>query len=571
MKIMGINHDTLISSSALIVDGEVVAAIPEERLNRQKKYRNFPEKSFKYCLNANNLNIQDLDCITQSWNPGIHMEKFHPMASGHRRYRHEILYSIPDHILGIAGRPEVNYIEQNLVINNSKISILYLDHHLCHAANAFYLSPHTEAAILTVDGRGEKITAGMYVGKNNRIEQLNEVLFPESLGSFYSTFTEYLGFKPENDEWKVMALSAMAPYNNEYTPIVRKSIKFIEETGGFELDLSLFKEHVYELPHYYTDKFIKLFGLPRQPSEPITEKHYKIAAAMHCITEEILTKMLDNLYEKTKLDSVCCSGGIFMNSVFNGKVLRKTKFKNCFISSCPDDSGLSIGGALYAYHDIFKKTKRYSQKHNYYGPEFNDEKIFEIIKKFNLEKLTSKPNNLSKTVAKLLRDQHLVGWFQGKMEFGQRALGNRSILADPRDSKMKDIINAAVKYREGFRPFAPAILEDKIDEYFDIDENVTVPFMEKVYKFKDEVKKKIPAVVHDDGSGRLQGVSKETNPKFYLLINEFYKLTQIPVLLNTSFNLNGEPIVCSPEDAIRTFSTCGLTDLAIGSYLISKP
>jgi carbamoyltransferase len=571
MIVAGLNYDMLISAAAIVVDGAVVAATPEERLNRQKRYRNFPAQALQYCLDTAGISLSEVDCVAQSWNPGIHMEKYHPLASGHRRFRHEHLSAVPDHLMGFLGRPKLHYIRETLhAEDGAELDIYFLEHHYCHAACAFFPSGFDEAAVLTVDGRGERDTSCFFVARGGEIELLHSVAFPDSLGSFYSTFTEFLGFRPESDEWKVMALSAMAPYENAFTPLVRDTVA-LHADGGFAIDRAYYKEHVFELPHYYSPSFIDRFGAPRTDEEPITERHCELAAAMQCVAEEVLVHMLTSLHERTGLDRVCLSGGSFMNSVANGKIIARTPFKESFIGPYPDDSGLSIGSALYASHCLLDAPVQTPvQTHNYYGPAYTDDEISAAISRCGLDALATRPADISHAAAELIAGGHLVGWFQGRMEFGQRALGNRSILADPTDPATKDRVNLAVKYREAFRPFAPAILADRATDYFHCPGTAKVPFMERVYSFREEVRDQLPAVVHADGSGRLQTVERETNPLFHELISHFASLKGVPIVLNTSFNLNGEPVVCAPEDAVRTFMSCGLTHLAIGPYLLSK-
>lgn len=569
MKILGINHDMYITSAALIVDGKIMSAVAEERFNREKQSRRFPANAINYCLQNSNLKITDIDYIANSYNPSSHLNKFNPIFSNSRRSRYDYLYSIPDNLLNLfPKRPlESEFMSQEHKFDKYNLKIYFINHHLCHAANGFYLSPFNEASILTADGRGENDTATFSYGKKNKIETLNNMKIPHSLGSFYSTFTSFLGFKPDSDEWKVMALSSYGSKSNNIYKKLKKLIEF-KSNGTFELDTNYFSEINHEMPEYYSENFLKLLGKPRKKNDNITNKHYEIAAAMQQVTEDILFHMCDKLYNLTKSNNLVLSGGSVMNSVFNGKILENSSFKNLFISSAPDDSGLSIGAGLALYNHILGKKKRFVQTHNYYGPEFSNQRIKKILDELKIKYLYSK--NIEKYAANALSNGKLIAWFQGRMEFGQRALGNRSILADPRNKNMKKIINKAIKFRESFRPFAPAILIDHVKNYFEIDGNQQVPFMEKVLKIKKHKQKDIPAVTHKDGSGRLQTVDKKNNQKFYSLINEFYKLTSIPVVLNTSFNVNNEPIVCTPQDAIRNFNTCGLDILIMGNYIITK-
>ena len=569
MKILGINHDMFITSAAIIEDGKVIAAIAEERLTREKRSRKFPINSINYCLSEAGCSLDDIDYIANAYNPAAHFEKFHPIFSNNRRFRSDYLYSVPDNLFRLLGddEKENDYIKQTIKLKNKEMEIYFIRHHLCHAANGFYLSPFKDAAILTADGRGELDCATYSVGNSNSIELLKSMQIPHSLGSFYSTFTSFFGFRPNSDEWKVMALSSFTSPNNKYYKILEEIVS-LKADGTFELDLNYFKEYNTETQNYYTQAFIDAFGPPKKYGDSITKRDYDIASAMQKMTENILSHMINWLHKQTKLDNLVVNGGSFMNSVYNGKIIDKTNFNNVFISSCPDDSGLSLGSAFYLYNHILNKKKRNLQTHNFYGPKYSNDVIKETLEKYCINYTFDK--NIDDFTSKQLIEGKLIGWFQGKMEFGQRALGHRSILADPRDPNMKDKINSAIKYRESFRPFAPAILENMASEYFEIPNGETVPFMEKVYMIKEDKRNLIPSVTHADGSGRIQSVSKKYNPIFYSLINSFYKETGVPVLLNTSFNINGEPIVCSPTDAIKTFFSCGLDILILGNYIVTK-
>ena len=567
MKILGINHDMYITSAVLIEDGKIIAACPEERLSREKRTRTFPDLAVKYCLSVADCKLEDIDYIANSYNPGMHFEKFNPIFSKTRRFRADYLYSVPDHLTKMMINKEVDWVSQSIQFKESAMNIYYLNHHMCHAANGFYQSPFEKSAILTADGRGETDTVTFNVADKNKITQIKKISIPQSMGGFYSAFTEYLGFQPDSDEWKVMALSSYGKKNNKYYDKI-KELVLLKDNGSYEIDLTYFKEFVHETPRLYTDKLIDLLGDNRHCDDKFEDRFYEIATAMQQVTEETFSHMLNWLQKETGLENIVLSGGLFMNSVFNGKIKNTTNFKNVYISPSPDDSGLSIGAAMYLYNHILGNNVRNYTKHNYYGPEYNNVEIKNILDKYKLNH--NYINNIEEVVAAKISKGVLVGWFQGRMEFGQRALGNRSIIADPRNNEMKDKLNLAVKYREAFRPFAPAILSEKADEYFDIPSDETIHFMEKVYPVKIGKRDTIPAVTHVDGSGRLQTVLKETNPKFHCLISEFEKITGVPVLINTSFNLNGEPVVCSPDDAIRTFNTCGLDVLVLGNYLIEK-
>ncbi|MDC0335484.1 carbamoyltransferase [Pseudodesulfovibrio sp.] len=569
MKILGISPEVFIASAVLIEDGEIVVASPEERFDRVKMSNGFPVRSMQYCLDEANCTLEDLDAIAIAWNPGAHLRFPNRRMIESVRWRGEMLAMIPGMLQRMdGGQHEMVGIEQTLHYDNKcDTQIMFINHHDCHAASTFYLSPFNKAAILTVDGRGERKTSTWSKGEGHTIEELQAVELPHSLGIYYSALTQFLGFTPHTDEWKVMALAALGNPDSEYGPKLRGLLTTMPQ-GKFEMDLSYFDHYLFDQqPTLYSAKMEELLGISRKRGEPIEQRHYDIALALQNTFEEIFSHMLHGLHELIGETNLCLAGGAAMNSVYNGKIPSATPFKNVFIPSCPDDTGVALGAALTAYHKL-GGTNRVPQTHNYWGPSYTNE---EIEKVFAMCKVTAeKTDDPCGLAAKLLVEGKLVAWFQGKMEFGQRALGNRSILADPRKAETKDIINAAVKFREAFRPFAPSILEENVQEFFDIPDGTDVPFMERVYLIKEEKRDEIPAVVHYDGTGRLQTVSKQTNPRYHQLISEFKKLTGTPIVLNTSFNINGEPIVCSPTDAVRCFFTTGLDVLIIGDYVLYK-
>ena len=567
MRILGLLSQFCISSAILLKNGAIVAGAAEERFNREKMSRKFPHTAIDYCLREDGIKIDDVDYIAVGWNPGVHIRSYNRRFSETFRWHAEFLYNIPNSILRHRDDKRIPWVEQIFKHPKGETKIIYVNHHLAHAANGFYLSPFKEAAILTADGRGEDETAFFGTGKNNKITEIKTMVHPQSLGNFYTTVTQFLGFEPDSDEWKVMALASYGNRNNAYYKKFKKILKLLPD-GTFELDLTYFDYYLHDKLSYYSPKFLKLFGTARKADSALQKRHYEIAAALQQITEETLSHMLHWLYKKTKQKKLVVSGGVFMNSVFNGKITELTPFTNVFISSCPDDSGIAVGAAAYVHHDILGLPRMKPQEHNYWGPEYSDEEIKDAIKKYKLT--ATQVANIEKHTASLLSDGKIVGWFQGKMEFGQRALGNRSILADPRREEMKDLVNRSVKYREGFRPFAPSVLEEKVADYFACSPKNRVPFMERVYRIHPEKRSIIPAVTHVDGTGRLQTVSKKYNPRYHTLISEFEKLTGVPVVLNTSFNLKGEPIVMTPTDAIRTFMSSGLDALVMDSYVLTK-
>lgn len=567
MKILGICHDVLICSAAVVVDGHVTAAICEERLDRQKQSRVFPTLAIQRCLAESGLELTDIDEIAVAWNPAIDMETIPGGFLGARRWRTEHLTQVPARFMQLLGAPATDAVTVQGAAKGCP-PVTFVNHYHAHIGNALMVCPHEEVALLVMDGRAEKQTSLLAVARGaGEIEHLSEVDFPHSLGLFYGAITQFLGFKPDSDEWKVMALAAYAEAENELTEELRKLIR-VHEDGSFELALEYFAFYNFWDRRMYSDRFAQRFGPPRRRDAPITERDHKLAAGMQRVFEEAVTTIAAALHRRTGLDRVAVSGGCFMNSVFNGKITRVTPFKECFISSCPDDSGTSVGAALFL-HAQRTRGRREVVEHSFWGPSYSDEACLDAVRRYRIPN-AEVVEDPSARAAEDLAAGKILGWFQGRMEFGQRALGNRSILLDPRREDGRDVVNAAVKFREGFRPFAPAILAERVADWFECAPGTRVPFMERVLPFRPERRALVPAVVHADGSGRLQTVERDTSPRYHAMIEAFERLTGVPIVLNTSFNLNGEPIVCSPEDAIRTFYTCALDVLYLGNVRVSK-
>jgi carbamoyltransferase len=567
-KILGIAPDMWISSAALLVDGKVVAAAPEERFNRQKMSRAFPARAIEYCLSEAGCRLEDIDLIAIPWNPGSAIRSASSRYIQAPQWRGDYLYAFAAGILNMRGNPVVTGIEEIINSPQGDSRIVFIDHHQSHVASTYFASPFERAAVLTIDGRGEDESCTWNLAEGSKIEKLSATVWPHSLGLVYSTITEFLGFAPHTDEWKVMALAAYGKETSKYLSAMRGLVE-MKENGDFEVDLSYFSYFLFDKqPTLYCDKLVRLLGAPRQKDAPVEERHFDIAWALQKVFEDCVAYILEKLHAATGCNDLALAGGSAMNSVFNGKIADLSPFERVYVPPWPDDSGVSIGAALWAYHEKFENPIRVKQQGAYLGPSYDTQDIGELLKSYKLAAVHE--DDIAVAVARLLADGKLVGWFQGRMEFGQRALGNRSILADPRDPETTNIVNKAVKFREAFRPFAPAILEEATEDYFELPTGTRVPFMEKVFPVNVEKRKEIPAVVFIDGSGRLQTVSKDTNPRFHRLISAFKDITGVPVVLNTSFNLNGEPIVCNPTDAIRTFHSCGLDALAMEDWLIVK-
>lgn len=572
MNILGITHDIINTSASIVVNGKIIAAIAEERLTRQKKTRLFPTKAIKFCLDYSQLNFSDIDYVAHSFNPSIFLRKKNLRFSGISRWRAEYFTSIPNNLTNFIDDELYKFSYQELGLKNKKsLKIFHIDHHLAHAANAFNISGFNNSAIISLDGRGEKNTGKLLYGKGNKIIELDEITYPHSIALFYGIFTEILGYRMDNDEWKVMALGAYATNENlkkKYFNKLRELILFDSKLGKFELNLNYFNFFINDELYPYNKKLLKFLDFKKNYNNTLNEKVYCLAYAVQKIAEKTAFFLMNNLHKKTKSNNLCCSGGFFMNSLLNGKISSNTNFKKVFISSCPDDLGNSIGSALYLYNNILNKKNKFKQNHNYYGPSYNNNEVELYLKKTNARyNYIREPHKLA---AKLIYEGKIVGWFQGREEFGERALGNRSILANPTHNNMKDKINSAIKFRESFRPFAPVIIEKYLNDYFISNNEKTVKFMEKVLKIKKSKQKIISAVTHADGTGRVQTINEKDNPHLHKVVNYFFKLSNVPVVLNTSFNLNEEPIVSSPIDALKTFYISKIDALIIGNYYIKK-
>jgi len=578
MYILGINAYHGDSSACIVKDGQLTAAVEEERFRRIKHWAGFPTKSIKYCLESEVLSLEDIDYIAINRNPKANLYK-KALFALRRRPSFSL---IKDRLANALKVKDIKTImSEKLEVKKIKAKVYQVEHHRAHMGSAFFVSPFERAAILSIDGFGDFVSTMMGMGEGNKIEVIDQVNFPHSLGLFYTAFTQYLGFPKYGDEYKVMGLSAYGRpvYLKEMEEIVR-----LKQNGRFELNLDYFVHHsegvsmLWEdsepiLGRAYSDRLIEKFGPERRYGEPITEHHQDIAASLQAMYEKVFFHILNYLYERTKIKNLCLAGGCALNSVANGKIFDNTPFKEVYIQPAANDAGGSLGAAYYVYHQILGKQRDFVMDKAYWGPDFSEAEISEKLKvkseelnNCKIEKIDNE-DGLCKKVAKYIADGKVVGWFQGRMEWGPRALGNRSILVDPRRAEMKDILNARIKRREPFRPFAPSILLEAVGEYFEKD--YPDPFMIKVYPIKEEKRKVIPAVTHVDGTGRLQTVSREENPLYYKLIKEFEKITGVPVVLNTSFNEN-EPIVCTPDEALDCFLRTKMDVLVLGNFIISK-
>ncbi len=560
MNILGIScfyHD---SAACLVQDGEIVAAASQERFTRKKHDASFPDKAIDYCLREGRISAKQLDYVGFYDKPLLKFERIITTytASFPRSYK-AFMQALPIWLREKLWTKDL--IARNLDYPGE---ILFTEHHLSHAASAFLVSPFEEAAILTVDGVGEWATTSFALGKSNQIEMLKQIDYPHSLGLLYSAFTYYLGFKVNSAEYKVMGL---APYGvpRYYDRIMAELIQ-VQDDGSFKINLDYFA-YVYGLK-MINERFEQLFGGPvRQGESPLDERHKDIAASIQKVTEEVMLRLAFSLHAETRLDNLCLAGGVALNCVANGRILREGPFKDLFIQPAAGDAGGAIGVAKYIYHSLLGKARETTLQNVYLGPSYEAEEIESILKQSKIKYRKLGREDLLQTTARLIGDQNVVGWFQGRMEFGPRALGNRSILADPRQAENRDRVNLKIKFRESFRPFAPAVLEDHCAEFFELDR--PSPYMLLVAQVREN-QRVIPSVTHVDGSARVQTVSREDNLMFYDLIKEFYNLTGIPVLINTSFNVRGEPIVCTPQEAFQCFMRTDMDYLVMDQFLLNK-
>ncbi len=586
MYILGISafyHD---SAACLVKDGEIISAAQEERFTRKKHDHSFPSNAINFCLNYSKISVAELDLVSFYDKPFL---KFERLLESYLSYAptgiKSFIKAMPLWIKEKLWMKEL--IKKEL---NYEGKIIFPEHHESHAASAFFPSPFNEAAILTMDGVGEWTTTSFGTGKDNKIQLAADIKFPHSLGLLYSAFTYYTGFKVNSGEYKVMGL---APYGEpKYIDIILQELIDVKDDGSFRMNMEYF-----DYPsglRMTNEKFNKLFGgPPRKPETQLTQKEMDIARSLQDITEEIVLKLGKHVYKETGLKNLSLAGGVALNCVANGRLLREGPFENIWIQPASGDAGGALGSALIGWYNYFEKPRKVnpnndSQKGSYLGPEFSNEDILEFLNQKEINYIKIENEEIPKTISGLIAQEKVIGWFQGRMEFGPRALGARSIIGDARSPKMQAQMNLKIKFREGFRPFAPSVLADKVNEYFEM--NAISPYMLLVaYVKKDRQKKMspdekklfgieklnllrsdIPAVTHVDYSARIQTVHKETNRLYYELIKQFDEDYNCAAIINTSFNVRGEPIVCTPEDAFRCFMRTDIDFLIIGNYLLDK-
>jgi len=595
MQILGISafyHD---SAATLIKDGKVIAAAQEERFTRKKQDSGFPRLAIDYCLEEGGIELGDVDFVAFYDKPFLKFERlletyvaFAPR--GFESFRMAMPVWLKEKLFQKSllrdklreAAPDFNWDNKHL----------FAEHHQSHAASAFYPSPFESAAILTMDGVGEWTTTSLGLGKGNSVEMVKEIHFPHSLGLLYSAFTYYTGFRVNSGEYKVMGL---APYGEpEYVDLIMDNIIDVKEDGSFRLDMAYF-DYCTGL-RMTNDKFHDLFGAPpRDPETLLTQREMNLAASIQKVTEEIVLRLGRSIARETGERNLCLAGGVALNCVANGKLLRDKSFDNIWVQPAAGDAGGALGAAMVAYHHFQGQPRKLNgvmdgMKGSYLGPEYDDDEIAARLEAAGAKFTRLGPDQTIEDTARALADGKAVGWFQGRMEFGPRALGGRSILGDPRDPAMQKTLNLRVKYRESFRPFAPSVLAEDVADWFEMEDDDISPYMLTVADVKEEHRREmteeenalfgidklnvprssIPAVTHVDYSARIQTVHEETNPRYHALIKRFRDKTGCPVVVNTSFNVRGEPIVCTPEDAFRCFMGSDIEVLVCGNFYLKK-
>lgn len=574
MIILGLNAHHADSSAAIFKDGILIAATEEERFRRIKHWAGFPAMAIQFCLNEAGVSLSEVDYISIGRDPKAKFwakVKFVAKSIGKKntlladRLRNsKKIASIESELAALTGLEE----------SEIKGKLINVEHHRSHLASAFFASPFNEAAILSIDGSGDFTTTMIAVGKGNQIEVLDSLDFPVSAGLFYTAFTQYLGFPHYGDEYKVMGL---APYGKPvFADQVRQILRF-KDDGLFGWDADYFvniteikldySTNVPIISTLFGKKMMDTFGPARQPADELTQKHKDLAASVQLVCEELILHILTHLQRRTGLKNICIAGGVAQNSVANGKIIEKTAFENLYIPSAGHDAGISMGSALYAYNHVLQQHRAPAVFSAYTGSKFSNEEIERFLTERGVNYQRLEDKELYNRITDKLIEPGVVGWFSGRAEFGPRALGGRSIIADPRNNQAKELLNSKIKRRESFRPFAPSILKEYVKEYFEKVEDV--PFMEKVFPIKKEKQAEIPAVTHVDGTGRLQTVSRDVSPRYYALIDRFREKTGVPILLNTSFNEN-EPIVNTPAEALDCFLRTQMDMLVLENCLIER-
>jgi carbamoyltransferase len=594
MLILGINAYHGDAAAAIIRDGQLIAAAEEERFNRRKHCAGFPTEAVRFCLAEAEASLEDVEHIGISRDPSAHLHKkilyaatraaknIGSFGSGRQssesRGGHGFLGAVTERLANAAKVRDLKEdLARTLNLPKTKLRARFhnVEHHHAHLASSFYVSPFERAALLSIDGFGDFISTMWGEGRGNSIEVLGQVEYPHSTGILYTATTQFLGFPHYGDEGKVMGLAPYGEprYMEEFRDLIRT-----EEDGRFRLNLDYFRHHAEGVEmtwddgspvigRIFSDEYAKRFGPAREPGAPLTDRERDIAASLQARLEEVGFHILNHLHEKTGLTDLGLSGGVAYNSVMNGKILLNTPFRRVFVQPAAGDSGTAIGVCYQIYNNVLNRPRTFVMEGAYTGPEFTDEEIRAELEKSGLAFETYDEREVTRRAAQDIADGAVMGWFQGRMEFGPRALGNRSIVVDPRRPDMKEILNDRIKKREPFRPFAPSILEEHVGDYFE--QTHPAPTMLMVYQVRPERRAQIPAVTHVDGSGRLQTVTRGMNERYYQLISDFHELTGVPVVLNTSFNEN-EPVVCTPRHAIDCFMKTRMDVLYMGNHAVRR-
>ena len=574
MNILGINAYHGDASAALLIDGELVAAVEEERFTRVKHDTAFPHEAIRYCLESAGMRPHDVDHIALSRDPFANLGKRVAHAVRDRAGR-KVATRRASNLRKVLRAKKTFAEGVSVPVDRLKTKTHFVEHHLAHIGSSYYVSPFERAAVLSIDGFGDMISAMWGVGEGANVKVLGEVAFPHSLGVYYTAVTQFLGFPKYGDEYKVMGLASYGEptYLEEFRRIVHSS------GLGYDLGLDYFRHHIEgaamtwdggspELPPLWGPGMEALLGPARRDAgEPLEDRHRDIAATLQARLEEVVLGMLRDLHAKTGLTALCLAGGVALNCVVNGKIFDETPFTDLYIQPAAYDGGTSVGAAYHVHHAKLGAPRSFRMDHAYWGPEYPAERMRVALETAGLPHKEMGAEKAIERTADVLADGGIVGWFQGRVEFGPRALGNRSILADPRRDDMQDILNARIKHREPFRPFAPAILEERTGEWFE--KSYPSPFMLLTYPVRPEKRDLIPAPTHVDGTGRLQTVRRDQNERYYDLIRAFEDRTGVPVLLNTSFNEN-EPICCTPEQAVDTFVRTKMDLLVLGDLVCDK-
>ncbi len=560
MNILGISSFYHDSAAALVQDGRLIAAAQEERFTRKKHDANFPYNAIQFCLTKGMITARDIDYIGFYDKPILKFDRImQTYLATWPGSLPSFLKAMPVWLKEKMWTPQI--IREHLEYSGP---IYFAEHHISHAASAFLVSPFKEAAILTMDGVGEWDTTTFGVGLGSDLQLWGSIRFPHSLGLFYSAFTYYLGFRVNSAEYKVMGL---APYGRPlYADLIREQLIDLRPDGSYKLNMEYF---TYDRSLTMTGRnFDTLFGRPRRaPESDLDQFHKDIAASLQAVTDEAVVGLSKHVYDQTGKENLCLAGGVALNCVSNSKILHQLPFKNIFVQPAAGDAGGAIGVSYYIYNTLLKHPRTYTWQHTFLGPEFSDLEIESYLRTRNVPYEKLETGELLRKAVRLLADQNVIGWFQGPMEFGPRALGSRSILADARNPENWQRVNLKIKFRESFRPFAPTILDERREDYFEFDR--PSPFMLFVAQVRED-KREVPAITHVDGSARLQTIRREDHQIYYDLLKIFEETSGCPILINTSFNIRGEPIVCTPEDAYRCFIRTDMDALAIGSFLLEK-